>query len=60
MVSKIQKWGNSQGLRLTREVFKGARMEIGEEVEVSTKDGIIEIRPVRRARGKYNIDACIY
>ncbi len=55
MVTKIQKWGNSQGLRITREVLEGACVAVGDEVEVSAKDGAIVITPVKRIRGRRNL-----
>ncbi|MBX7255973.1 MAG: transcriptional regulator/antitoxin, MazE [Candidatus Hydrogenedentes bacterium] len=59
MVTRIQKWGNSQGLRLTRDILESASIEIGEEVEVSTRQGVIEIRVARRIRGKYDIEELV-
>jgi mRNA interferase MazF len=37
MVTKIQKWGNSQGLRFSRTVLQQAQIDIGDEVEVSVR-----------------------
>jgi antitoxin component of MazEF toxin-antitoxin module len=48
MVTKVQKWGNSQGLRLARQVLEEARISVGDPVDVSTRDGVIVIAPVRR------------
>jgi len=50
MVTKIQKWGNSQGLRLNKQLLEDARISVGDDVEVSTKDGFIVIAPARRNR----------
>ena len=55
MVTRIQKWGNSQGLRLAREVLHNARLSLGDEVDVSARDGLIVIAPVRRVRGKRSL-----
>jgi len=55
MVTRIQKWGNSQGLRIPREVLKEARVEVGDEVDVAADDGAILIRPVRRVRGRHKL-----
>jgi hypothetical protein len=30
MVTKIQKWGNSQGLRLARQMFEDAHLAVGD------------------------------
>ena len=55
MVTRIQKWGNSQGLRIPREVLEEARVEVGDEVDVAADDGAILIRPVRRVRGRHRL-----
>jgi antitoxin MazE len=55
MVTKIQKWGNSQGLRLAKEVLQNARMSLGDEVDVTARDGLIIIAPIRRVRGKHSL-----
>jgi len=55
MVTKIQKWGNSQGLRIAREVLEEAHVSVGDEVEVSADDGVILVTPVKRVRGRYDL-----
>ncbi len=56
MHTKIQKWGNSQGLRLTRNVLEDANLDVGDEVDVKVQDNTIIITPSRRIRGKHNIE----
>ena len=55
MVTKIQKWGNSQGLRLGKQVLEDARIAVGDTVDVAARDGVIVIAPVRRIRGKQSL-----
>ena len=55
MTTKVQRWGNSQGLRLSRQILEYARISIGDEVDVLVQDGTIMIAPVRRVRGKYSL-----
>jgi len=55
MVTKIQKWGNSQGLRLPKQVLEDARIAIGDDVDVTARDGMIVIAPARRVRGKQSL-----
>lgn len=55
MVTRIQKWGNSQGLRIARQVLDGAQLAVGDDVEVSARDGVIVITPVRRVRGAHSL-----
>jgi len=55
MLTKIQKWGNSQGLRFTKHILNEAQIEVGDEVEVSVQDGAIIVKPATRIKGKYNL-----
>ncbi|MBI2095751.1 MAG: AbrB/MazE/SpoVT family DNA-binding domain-containing protein [Candidatus Omnitrophica bacterium] len=55
MVTKIQKWGNSQGLRVSKEVLEKAHVVVGDSVDVSVRKGAILIKPVKQVRGKYTL-----
>ena len=56
MTTKVQKWGNSQGLRLAKDVLARAHIEVGDEVDVAVEDGVIVIVPARRIRGRYRLE----
>ncbi len=53
MLAKIQKWGNSQGLRIAKGLLSDAQIDVGDEVNISVKDGAIIVTPARRTRKKY-------
>jgi antitoxin MazE len=55
MVTKIQKWGNSQGLRVSRELLEKVHASIGDAVEVSVQKGAILIQPIKQLRGKHSL-----
>ena len=55
MLSKVQKWGNSQGLRFTKTLLQEAQINVGDEVNVSVQEGRIIIEPVAKVRGKYDL-----
>ena len=55
MLSKIQKWGNSQGLRIPKNLLIDAQLGVGDEVDINVKDGIIVVTPTKIVRGKYNL-----
>ena len=55
MVTKIQKWGNSQGLRLNRQLLEDAHLSVGDEVDVTAREGVIVIAPAKRIRGKHSL-----
>ena len=53
MVTTVQKWGNSQGLRLNKQVLQNAHISVGDEVDVAVREGVIIIAPVKLVRGKH-------
>jgi antitoxin MazE len=55
MVSKVQKWGNSQGLRFPKEMLKKASIVVGDEVDIIARKGEIVVRPTQRTHGKYKL-----
>jgi len=55
MVTKVQKWGNSQGLRLSKQTLDDAEISVGDQVDVVVRDGLILIAPAKRLRGKYKL-----
>ena len=47
MHTKIQKWGNSLGLRIPRSFAAEAQVQEGAIVDLSVEDGRLLIRPLR-------------
>ena len=50
MLAKVQKWGNSQGLRLAKHLLDDARISVGDEVEVFVQQEQIRIRKISKPR----------
>ena len=48
MHTKIQKWGNSLGLRIPKSFAEEAQVEEGSTVDLSLDDDRLIIQPVRR------------
>jgi antitoxin MazE len=48
--TKIQRWGNSLGLRIPRAFAAEAGVDVGAEVALSVRDGNLIVRPTRRAK----------
>jgi antitoxin MazE len=55
MLAKIQKWGNSQGVRLTKNLLADVQLEVGDEVDISVKDGIMIVTPAKMIHGKHSL-----
>ncbi len=51
MITKVQKWGNSQGLRLSKELLADVHVSVGDAVEVTVRGGALIVTPARRVRG---------
>jgi antitoxin MazE len=54
-MARIQKWGNSQGIRFPKGVMEQAAIAVGDEVDVTVRRGEIVVKPARRVRGKYRL-----
>ena len=50
METKVQKWGNSLGVRIPRSVALGARLRPGTAVDITGEEDSIVIRAVGRPR----------
>jgi antitoxin MazE len=57
MQTRIQKWGNSLGLRIPRSFAAEAQVEEGTTVDLSVEDGRLLVRP-HRVR-KYALSALL-
>ena len=55
MPVKLQKWGNSQGIRPARHVLEHAKIRVGDELDITVRDGCIIVVPLKRIRGKVNL-----
>lgn len=55
MITKIQKWGNSHGLRLSRALLSDAHIDVGDAVDVAVHKGTFIVTPVRRVRGGHDL-----
>jgi len=55
MVAKVQKWGNSQGLRLSKQLLDEVQISVGDPVEVVVQEGVIVVAPLKRVRGKHSL-----
>lgn len=55
MLSKVQKWGNSQGVRIPKNLLENSRIGIGEEVAITAHDGKIIVEATKKIRGRYDI-----
>ena len=55
MAAKIQKWGNSLGVRIPKSVIEKANLDENSEVEIENKDGAIIIFPRQKKQSLSNL-----
>lgn len=55
MITRLQKWGNSQGVRLSKDLLANVGLEVGDEVEIAELDGALLVTPVHRTRGTVDL-----
>lgn len=66
MQVQVREWGNSQGIRLSKEILKNAGIELNEVLDVSVSNGVIVLvktfrhktleERVKEFGGKLNLD----
>ena len=59
MITRVQKWGNSQGVRLSKELLSDAEIGVGDAVDVAVHDGALVVTPVRRVRGALDLEQLV-
>jgi antitoxin MazE len=59
MITKVQKWGNSQGIRLSKELLSHVEINVGDAVDVAVRDGALVVTPLRRVRGGHDLRALV-
>lgn len=50
MRTKVQRWGNSLGLRIPRSFAQEAGVEAGSQVDLSVRDGSLVVRAAKQQR----------
>jgi antitoxin MazE len=56
MSVKIQKWGNSLGVRIPKNVIEKVNLHENSEVEIESKNGVIVIFPAKK---HYSLDSLL-
>lgn len=59
MTAKISKWGNSQGLRVPKDIMDTLNLNIGDNVDIKIENGKVIIEAIKKDRPKYNLNELI-
>lgn len=55
MNAKLQKWGNSHGIRVSKTIIEQSQISVGDALEISAKEGQITIKRISKIRGKHKL-----
>jgi len=55
MLTKVHKWGNSQGVRIPKKLLEHSMIKIGDEVDLTAQNGKIILESTQKIHGKYQI-----
>lgn len=56
MTATISRWGNSQGLRLPKDIMKELHLSIGDKMKVIIENKKIVLESIKPSREKYDIN----
>ena len=59
MTAKISKWGNSQGLRIPKDVMESLHLYIGDNINIIIENGRVILEPIRNDIPEYNLNELV-
>ncbi|OHE12451.1 MAG: transcriptional regulator/antitoxin MazE [Sulfurimonas sp. RIFOXYC2_FULL_36_7] len=59
MTAVISKWGNSQGLRVPKDIMKTLDLSVGDEVNIFVQNNKAIIEPIKKEKIKYDINELV-
>lgn len=59
MTAKISKWGNSQGLRMPKNIMESLQLHVGDDVNITILDGKVILEPIKKDILNYDLNDLI-
>ena len=56
MTAIISSWGNSQGLRVPKDIMKQLHLSVGDKMNIVIENDKIILEPIKQTRMKFNIN----
>ena len=56
MTAVISSWGNSQGLRVPKDIMKQLHLSVGDKMNIVIENEKIILEPIKQTRIKFNIN----
>jgi len=58
MTVTVSQWGNSQGLRLPKDIVKKLDLTVGDRLEITTENNKVILKPIRKKKS-YTINELV-
>ena len=59
MTAKISKWGNSQGLRMPKDIMDSLHLQVGDNGNITMLGGKVIIEPMKKEISNYDLNELI-
>lgn len=59
MTATISKWGNSQGVRLPKNIVKKLHLAVGDTVNIIIENNRVIMEPIRKEKTSYDINELV-
>ena len=59
MTAKISKCGNSQGLRMPKDIMESLHLQVGDNVNITMLDGKVILEPIKKEILNYNLNELV-
>jgi len=56
MLSQVAKWGNSQGVRISKKMLHSVGIDLNDQVEIIAKDDFLILAPTRKKTLEWYLD----
>jgi len=56
MTAKISKWGNSQGLRVPKDIMEDLHLSVGDTVNITVENDKVIIEPIKQKKIQYDLN----
>ena len=56
MTATISSWGDSQGLRVPKDIMKQLHLSVGDKMNIVIENDKIILEPIKQTRMKFNIN----
>ena len=59
MTAKVSKWGNSQGIRVPKDIMENLHLNIGDDVNITIEDNKVILEPIKKNIPEYDLETLL-